>query len=50
MRRGYFSREKEIIARSKLKKGKLKAKQLLKITILDEQGLSVKSEDRRKAL
>ena len=50
MRRGYFSREKEIIVQSKLKKGKLKTKQLLKITILDEQEPSVKSEDRSKAL
>ena len=35
---------------SKLKKGKLKTKELLKMTILDEQEPSVKSTDRRKAM
>ena len=35
---------------SKLKKGKLKTKKFLKITILDEQELSVQSADRTKAV
>ena len=35
---------------SKLKKGKLKTKKLLKITILDEQEPSVQSADRTKAV
>ena len=35
---------------SKLKKGKLKTKKLLKITILDEQEPSVQSADRTKSL
>ena len=34
----------------KLKKGKLKTKTLLKITILDEQEPSVQSADRTKAV
>ena len=34
----------------KLKKGKLKTKKLLKITILDEQEPSVQSADRTKAV
>ena len=34
----------------KLKKGKLKTKKLLKLTILDEQEPSVQSADRSKAL
>ena len=34
----------------KLKKGKLKNKKLLKITILDELELSVQSADRPKAM
>ena len=35
---------------SKFKKGKLKTKKLLKITILDEQKHSVQSADRNKAV
>ena len=35
---------------SKLKKGKLKTKKLLKLNILDEQEPSVQSADRSKAL
>ena len=35
---------------SKLKKGKLKTKKLLKITILGEQEHSVQSADRTKAV
>ena len=35
---------------SKLKKGKLKTKKLLKITILDEKEPSVQSADRTKAV
>ena len=35
---------------SKLKKGKLKTKKLLKITILGEQEHSVQSADRTKAM
>ena len=35
---------------SKLKKGKLKTKKLLKITILDEQEPSVQSADRTRAV
>ena len=35
---------------SKLKKGKLKTKKLLKITILDEQEPSVQLADRTKAM
>ena len=35
---------------SKLKKGKLKTKKLLKITVLDEQEPSVQSADRIKAV
>ena len=35
---------------SKLKKGKLKTKKLLKITILDEKEPSVQSTDRTKAV
>ena len=34
----------------KLNKGKLKIKKLLKITILDEQELSVRSKDRTKTV
>ena len=35
---------------SKLKRGKLKTKKLLKVTILDEQEHSVQSADRTKAV
>ena len=35
---------------SKLKKGKLKTKKLIKITILDEQEPSIQSADRTKAV
>ena len=47
--RRYLSREKEAIVQN-LKKGKLKTKKLLKITIVDEQEPSVQSADRAKAV
>ena len=46
----YLSREKEGNYCSKLKKGKLKTKKLLKITTLGEQDHSVQSADRTKAV
>ena len=46
---GILIQEKGIYC-SKLKKGKLKTKKLLKITILDEQEPSVQSADRIKAV
>ena len=46
----YLSREKEGNCCSKLKKGKLKTKKLLKTTTLGEQDHSVQSADRTKAV
>ena len=46
---GIFFQGKENYC-SKLEKGKLKTKKLLKITILDEQEPSIKSADRTKAV
>ena len=49
MRREYLSRDEgKGKYRSKLKKGKLKTKRLLKITIFDEQEPSLQSVDRTK--
>ena len=45
----YLSRENEAIVQN-LKKGKLKTKKLLNITIVDEQEPSVPSADRVKAV
>ena len=47
--RRYLSRENEAIVQN-LKKGKLKTKKLLNITIVDEQEPSVQSADRVKAV
>ena len=41
---------KEKLLFKKLKKGKVKTKKLLKLTILDEQESSVQSADRTKAV
>ena len=50
MRREYLSRDEgKGKYRSKLKKGKLKTKKLLKIAIFDEQEPSLQSVDRTKA-
>ena len=46
---GIFFQGKENYS-SKLEKGKLKTKKLLKITILDEQEPSIKSADRTTAV
>ena len=46
MTREYLPREKEIIVRNK--KGKLKTKKLLKITISGEKEQSVQSAERTK--
>ena len=45
----YLSRENEAIVQN-LKKGKLKTKKLLNITIVDEQEPSVQSADRVKSV
>ena len=44
----YLCTEEESLKLSKLKKGKLKTKKLLKITIVDEQEPSVQSADSRQ--
>ena len=46
----YLPKERKLLYCSKLKKGKLKTKKLLKMTMLDGQKSAVESADKTKAV